>query len=219
MTGDRDAPPLVGARPEPLQAREVAARPMLGQVLTLAALLGAVLLAALVLARETGMSLSFFTRDPGSLGRLPWYAGVLSQLTVLIWASAATSLLLAARLAPPARRPAALFLGLLALVVGADDALQLHEGAAGVIPGSDLTVVAVYGIAAPLALLLVWRAYATEVLLPLLGAGGLALSALADLAEVGGAAAEDAPKLVAAALWALCGTRLLSREAVGGHRS
>ena len=182
------------------------------QVAGVIAVLIAVLLVAHLATRSAGLPLSGLTRDPGSLGRLPWHAGALSQLAVLLWASAATSLLLAARLAAAGRRSAPLLLGLLALVIALDDALQLHEGAAGVIPGSELTVVAVYGLVAPAALVLVWRRYGVEVVVPLLGVAGLAVSAVTDLGGLGGAAAEDLPKIVAAALFGLCGARLLVCE-------
>lgn len=172
-----------------------------------------VLLAAYAAARSAGLPLARLTRDPGSLARLPWHAGALSQLTVLLWASATTSLLLAARLASGTRRRAALLLGLFALVLALDDALQLHEGAAGVLPGSDLTVVAVYALVAPAALLLVARSAGAEVVVPLLAVACLAVSAAVDVLELGGAAAEDVPKTFAAALLALSGWRLLLREA------
>lgn len=172
----------------------------------------AALLGAYAAARSAGLPLAALTRDPGSLARLPWHAGALSQLTVLLWASATTTLLLAARLAAGTGRRAALLLGLLALVLALDDALQLHEGAAGVLPGSDLTVVAVYALVAPAALLLVHRHSGGEVVVPLLAVACLAVSAAVDVLELGGAAAEDLPKTFAAALLALSGGRLLVRE-------
>lgn len=90
-------------------------------------------LAAAVCARWS-IPAHMFMREPQTLGRLPWYAGLFSLAGGWLWASAATACLMGWSILR--RRPGSdrlpvflLYFGLLTIAVLLDDALQLHEHA------------------------------------------------------------------------------------------
>ncbi len=102
----------------------------------------AMALAALV-ARFTHHPAGMLTRDIRALGQeagaqLPFYAGAVSQLNIMVWAAAGSLAVLVAYLEPLRRRWLLMFA---VLLFAADDALMLHEsGTSQVIPEVALFV-------------------------------------------------------------------------------
>jgi hypothetical protein len=83
-----------------------------------------------VVGEVKGMSPGFLTRDPAALTGSPWYLGALSTFGLFLWASAATSAILGFFSARGrAQFEARLFLwaGAISVVLGLDDAFQIHE--------------------------------------------------------------------------------------------
>ena len=97
-------------------------------VVVSAGLLGLLLL----LHHAGGVPISDLTRDVNAIAGVPLYAGLLSQIGILLWAAAAAICLFSAAVLPKdeRRRPLRQFFvasGLLTLLLGLDDAFQLHE--------------------------------------------------------------------------------------------
>jgi len=92
----------------------------------------AVILAGVwVAVRMTGRESAFFTREPAAALGGDWYAGVVSNLTVLGWAPGAIASLLAwavLRRASSPAAPAFLWAGGITTVLLCDDLLLVHDG-------------------------------------------------------------------------------------------
>ncbi len=120
-------------------------------------MLASVLLVAV--ATQSGERRAELLLAPVTVGRLPWYTGLVSSLGVLAWAVAATAGFGASGLARMGGRPgAARFLahaGIYSVVLGLDDLFELHVSVApdligipkavvvGVLAGSLLPLLAV----------------------------------------------------------------------------
>jgi hypothetical protein len=86
------------------------------------------LAAAYAVGYARDIPLSALTRDANATGRLPWYAGALSQVGVLVWmAGSAVAVAASTFVAGPDRHFLRWF-GLLGMALAFDDALLLHEG-------------------------------------------------------------------------------------------
>lgn len=103
--------------------------PVIGSILVVsAALVGAVLL----LYFWKRIPIGYLTRDVTAIGKLPFYTGFLSQISILLWAAAAAVCIFSVKALSTClgndRIKAFLFASaLLTLVLGLDDAFQLHE--------------------------------------------------------------------------------------------
>jgi hypothetical protein len=166
---------------------------------------GCVIVATVIAAAVTNHSAGGFTRDIRSLSeeagaRLPFYAGAISQLNIMVWASAGSLALLAAYMEPVRRQWFSLF-GALLFLFAADDSLMLHEsGPRRVIP--ELAFYAVYAVLALILLvgLSQWR-FDEGTFAFLLGGALLATSVIVDQTLAHQYIWEDAPKLLGALLW------------------
>jgi hypothetical protein len=190
------------ARTQPQQLGRAAA----AALLVIAALLGV----TYGVHRLTGAPLAALTRDPTRvLGGLPWI-GLMSNLGVLIWASAAAiccfgAAVLSERGAERRRIEFLWVSGVLTAVLVLDDLLQLHEGVVPRITGwPESAIVSVYPILF-LAYLARYAAtiLAAEWLLLLASAALLAASIGIDAVFTGERRAfvEDGSKLAGIVLW------------------
>lgn len=163
---------------EPERRRTLAPR----QLLPWAALLVAVL-AGLAIAGAAGTPTRDLTRDPTAIGEMAPWKGSLSLVASMLWASVATSMVVAVMTHDDSvDRP--YFLGLLGVValLGLDDSLLLHEE---VLPAVGVPEPAVVGVYAALVVAFVaWRRRRLTARHPaplLAAAAGLAASATADV--------------------------------------
>jgi hypothetical protein len=88
--------------------------------------LSALLLIAYVAARATGTDIAAFTHDANALRRLPFYAGLLSNVGVMLWAATAGVCLFCAAVQGRGQRAFFLLGGLLTAVLLLDDLFMLH---------------------------------------------------------------------------------------------
>ncbi len=205
----------------PVVVRPLARQPI-GLALVLALVAAAVTAALIVAYFELGMDPELFVRDPNALAHQPEYYGVISNLSVMGWITAAAAALFAARLVrrgggAPGARYALLYGGWLSAVAAVDDMFMLHEGAserAGVPEELIMLVYAVLGVAW---LVRSWRTVAEgEWLLAVGGLAGLACSVVLDLEAVhvrGEVLFEDMAKFFGILFW----TAFLLR--LGWHES
>ena len=113
----------------PSFARFRSSWPIIGLVLAVSAvLIGVVLL----LHYWKGIPIDQLTRDPNAIGRTPPYAGFLSQVGIFFWSASAAVCMFSAKVLsrPLDNLKIKHFLiasGMLALVLGLDDAFLLHE--------------------------------------------------------------------------------------------
>jgi hypothetical protein len=116
---------------------------------------GLVVVAVVLVASEVlDVPADTFTRDPAALAPvLPFYGGSVSLLNSVVWGSTATAAFLAAWVGPARYRLGMGVLGVLALLLLADDALMVHELLA---PRVGIPEELVYGVHAALAAAVVW---------------------------------------------------------------
>ena len=164
----------------------------------------AMALAALV-ARFTHHSAGMLTRDIRALGQeagaqLPFYAGALSQLNIMVWAAAGSLAVLVGYLEPLRRRWLLTFAVLL-FVLAADDALMLHEsGTSQEIP--EVALVVPYAVTGLLLLRdLTRRKVEDSTIAFLIGGVLLAASVILDQAVGRVYLLEDTPKLLGSLVW------------------
>jgi len=163
-----------------------------------------------VVMSERIPDIGHLTRDPTAVAEVPWWTGVLSRLTNLCWAVAATVNLVAARASVPSRRQPLLLLGVLSAAFAIDDAMLVHETVMPNLGVPEEFVLATYALAG---LVLVrswsgsWSWWRTQV-----GAAfftGAAMLAVSVAADAFGATAllllEDGAKLIGVLAWCFCG--------------
>jgi hypothetical protein len=88
--------------------------------------------AVALISLQTGINVSYFTRDPSEILQAPFYIGLLSNLGILIWSAAAAiclfgALLLARNSGAREWRAFLMAFGLLTMWLALDDVLTLHE--------------------------------------------------------------------------------------------
>ncbi len=163
---------------------------------------GLVLLAAAVTGTPTGD----FTRDPAALGNLNWYAGSVSVLNSCVWAVGAALSAFVAWIVPSLRH-ALVPLAALTALLGADDALRLHDRIAPAHGVPEMLIQAFYVLGGAYIAwrLAPWRrgregepgrAY-------LVGCLALAVSLGTDVIVKEAFLVEDGAKLVGALVWAV----------------
>lgn len=155
----------------------------------------------------------FLMRDPTSVGRVPWYAGSVSRLTNLAWASAATLSVVAGLVATGPLRRRLLLLGAVVAALTVDDTLLLHDA---VLPGRGVPerlVVGAYVVAGLALAWLWWPARRTAAGLAFyLGAVMLAVSVAIDLFIARAYVPEDGAKLLGLLCWGLAAWWLFTDE-------
>lgn len=177
-----------------------------------------VAIAIVVASAIADKSAGEFTRDVRTLceqagATLPFYAGVVSQLNIIVWASAGAFALLAACLLPARRGWLALF-GALLYLLAADDAFELHEaGPHRFIP--EPAFYAAYAAIAVVLLLGLSKGRGGESTLAFIVGGVLlAASVVIDLAVKHQYIWEDTTKLFGALLWLVVPIMMLIEEQV-----
>ena len=168
--------------------------------------LGAMVVAIVVVgAALTDRPAGDFTRDIRTLceaagSNLPFYAGAISQLNIMVWAVIGALALLTAYLLPTRRGWFSLF-GAFVLVLAADDALTLHEsGPRRVIP--ERAFYLAYAIVALLLVIGLLRRRFDEATVAFLAGGALlATSVVVDQAVAHQYLWEDGLKLAGACVW------------------
>jgi hypothetical protein len=164
-----------------------------------------VVLATAVAAAVTNRSAGDFTRDIRTLcaaagSRLPFYAGAISQLNIMVWAAIGALALLTAYMFPRQRAWFSLF-GTFVLVLASDDALTLHEsGPRRVVPEAAFYVIyAVIGMLLVLGLLR--RNFDETIVAFVVGGTLLGSSIVVDQAVAHRYLWEDGLKLAGALVW------------------
>lgn len=102
---------------------------MIGLILSVSAVLVGIML---IIHFWKGIPIGTLTRDPTSISGSPFYVGFLSQIALLLWSASAAICLFSARVLSTQTgnlkiKPFLLVSGLLALILGLDDAFLLHE--------------------------------------------------------------------------------------------
>lgn len=142
---------------------------------------------ALEVLRHHGVRPDDLTQDPANLGRIPLWKGSLSTLGCMAWAAGGAACLAVAAGLPAdgtwrKRRQFLLVIGVFALLLGVDDALQLHVNLiGGERYGSEKQVYAAY-LVIGLAIVVALRDQLRRSAYPLLAvaASGLIASTLID---------------------------------------
>lgn len=188
-------------------------------IIIVAIVAGLIVVASVAIASEiSGVPVSTFTRDIRALSEdggleLPFQAGLLTMLTVIVWAGGGAMALLAATV-NRTLQVWLLVLGALLLVMAADDAMMLHEGLGPLLGLPEVAFFAVYGLmAGSLALfaVLCMRDGATVAIL--IGGATLALSILVDLLFQFDYLLDDGLKLIGALAFATIGPLTISSKA------
>jgi len=102
---------------------------MIGLILSVSAVLVGIVL---IIHFWKGIPIGMLTRDPTSISGSPFYVGFLSQIALLLWSASAAICLFSARVLSTQTgnlkiKSFLLVSGLLALILGLDDAFLLHE--------------------------------------------------------------------------------------------
>jgi hypothetical protein len=140
-------------------------------------------------------------RDVTSVAGVPWHTGLLSLLTLLVWAAVTAVTSVAAWLVPAQRLRLAV-LAAFVLVVLLDDAFLLHEGLGpenGVPQGVFLVVYAGAGVA--VATMFLRRPWTGVTVSFFVGGALLGLSLAVDVVFGDVYAVEDGAKLLGALVW------------------
>lgn len=173
-------------------------------LITLALLTGAVVIALTAIAVQvTGQPVGVFTRDIRTLGieagvEFPPYVGALSILNNMVWAIAGAVAVCAAALVPARRRWASV-LGLLLLLLAADDAYLVHESVAPRVGIPEQATYALYAVIGGWLFVHSFRHHRDGSTLALaIGGVVLAVSSAVDVLFFGQYLAEDGTKLVGA---------------------
>ena len=158
-------------------------------------------------------------RDTTSVADVPALFGAASRLLNLVWAAAATLLIVAAGIAAPQRRAPLQWLGVLTLVLTLDDTLLLHDDLLperGVPEGLVLTVYALLGLVLAARW---WPDRASAVGLAFF-VGGILLgsSVLVDAVFDDLYLLEDTLKLSGVVAWLLCGKWAIADGLEQGRR-
>lgn len=176
-----------------------------GEVLILLALgVGGVAIAATAgVVLVTDLEAGVLTRDLRTLSaeagaELPFLAGAVSQLNVMVWAAGGALALLVAALRPDRRQWLVTF-GALLLVLAADDALTLHESASSRFELAFYAIYAVVGLV--LAIGALRAGLDDRAVTFVIGGALLSIAALIDLSVTGQYLLEDSPKLLGAMVW------------------
>ncbi len=154
-----------------------------GLVALILALAGAAVAAVYHMRFGHGIPVGLLTRDVAEVAKLPPYAGLLSQIALLLWPVGVTACFLAASVDEDrTRRAFFVTAGVLTVLLGLDDAFLLHER---VLPRMGVPELAVLGVYAALFLYLVVRFRAvilqTRYALLILACLGFGVSALLDM--------------------------------------
>lgn len=171
-------------------------------------LVGAAVLAGVLVMAVTQLAATFvgepvstFTREVQVTAEVPWYAGAISLLSGMAWATIGGLALFSAWLEPQKSKGLA-GLAVFVLVLAADDALMLHEIVG---PRFGVPEVVFYAFYAFTALVLLhWFTRSTRremVVAFLLGGALLAASIAFDLFLPGRHLLEDGAKIVGAFVW------------------
>lgn len=156
-----------------------------GSVILLATV--GILVVAYLVTRVAGISFTDLSRDPAATLDGPWYTGLLSTSAIVTLLAGAGIALFAASLLPssdvPSRRGLLVALGLLIVVIAADDLFMLHEAVFPVVGVGSVTTFAIYGLAL---IVILWRwrtviAGATDWVFLLLAAVGMGISVGVDV--------------------------------------
>lgn len=176
--------------------------PATWQVLGAALAVGFLTLAATQAAAWSfGEPVAVLTRDPQTTADVAWYTGSVAVFTDMAWAVVAACTLLAAWLVPQ-ERARLVALGVLAVVLGADDALLLHDEVGPINGVPQEAFLAGYALAALLLLVPFLRRPRTASSGAFLfGAALLGLSIVADQLSPGLHLFEDGAKLLGVLLW------------------
>ena len=155
--------------------------------------------------------ISDLTRDTAAIGLLPFYAGFLSQIGILLWAASAMICFFSATVLPSHRasyRKLKRFLfvsALLTLLLGLDDAFLLHETVFPQLGISGRAIYATYGV---LLLSYLFRFYplilTTDHILIAIALGFFGMSIAVDMLDLSGQRAfllEDGAKFVGIVSW------------------
>ncbi len=147
----------------------------------------AVLVVAYLATRAAGISFTDLSRDPAATLDGPWYTGILSTSTIVLLLVGAGIALFAASLLPSSRGPSLrgllVALGLVVIVVAADDLFMLHESVFPLVGVGSVMTFAIYGIAL-FAVLWIWReviSSATDWVFLMLAALGMGISVAVDV--------------------------------------
>jgi hypothetical protein len=164
--------------------------------------IGALALIATVLAAERfDESVGTFTRDVQVTAGMPWYTGALSLFTTMVWAGVTALAAFAAWLEKDERRRLG-GLAVLAALLMADDALQVHDevGPQNGVP--QIAFMVVYALAAAaLSLAFLRRPRAAATAAFVLGAVFLGASVVVDQLLRHAFLLEDGAKLLGALVW------------------
>lgn len=166
-------------------------REQMGRGLRVGAVIALVTAAVLVVAylatRAAGISFTDLSRDPAATLDGPWYTGILSTSTIVLLLVGAGIALFAASLLPSSRGPSLrgllVALGLVVIVVAADDLFMLHESVFPLVGVGSVMTFAIYGIAL-FAVLWIWReviSSATDWVFLMLAALGMGISVAVDV--------------------------------------
>ncbi|MEM9808005.1 MAG: hypothetical protein AAF959_22280, partial [Cyanobacteria bacterium P01_D01_bin.56] len=155
--------------------------------------------------------ISDLTRDVAAIGQLPFYAGFLSQIGILLWAASATICFFSATVLPKHRassRQLKRFLfvsALLTLLLGLDDAFLLHETVFPQLGISSKATYAGYGV---FLLSYLFRFHTlilkTDHILIAIALGFFGMSVAIDMLDLSGQRAflfEDGAKFVGIVSW------------------
>lgn len=148
---------------------------------------GGVLVAAYLATRVAGISFTDLSRDPAATLDGPWYTGILSTGTIVVLLAGAGVALFGASLLEPAEGPSRKgllnALGLIVVVVAADDLFMLHESVFPLIGIGSVMTFAIYGIALAVTVW-IWRRVivgSTDWIFLLLAALGMGTSVAVDV--------------------------------------
>jgi hypothetical protein len=200
--------------------RLISAALIIGSLVLLAVLMGSV---------SADVPVGMFSRDLNTLcaeagSNLPPYAGALSLLNLMIWASIASLAFLVAVLLPVRRQWLVIF-GALVCVLAADDAMSLHEEVGPALGIPEQAFYLAYTIfAASLSLALLMRARINRridasAVAFFLGGLLLAISVLVDQAFIRQHLAEDGPKFLGTLVWLTVPLLSLPSALPDSHRS
>ena len=185
---------------------------MRAKILIPAALIAAatIMLIIGIATQVADIPMRVFARDLRSLSEdggawLPYYAGLLSTLIIMVWAAGSAMAFLAAGLVPARRVWLLVFAGLI-LTMAFDDAFMIHEGYGPSVGVPEVAFYAVYAIVAGWLLVYSLVRFRDGSVLAFLGGGAaLAVSVALDLTLEGQYFFEDGAKLAGALMFVTIG--------------
>lgn len=182
-----------------------------------------------LLSRAVDRPFALLVRDVNVAADLPYYAGALAGLTVMVWTAGAAVPLAASLPRWRSRSPlvrATLVFGLLTLFLACDDQFQLHETVAPRFGIPEEVVLALHAVGALAAAVVFRRELARRPEGAVLALGGLLLAGsvavdvvagVVELPETPRILLEDGLKLMGAAVWGTALAGLAAAVTRGGH--